>query len=60
MDQQLVNEEKRLQREEAVSYAYASVSLEGFVISPDEISHAQRYINGEITLSEFLSSSAYL
>lgn len=49
-----INAIERQRREEAVNYARASVGLEGFKISPEDEAHAQRFINGEISLEEFL------
>ncbi|WP_404616336.1 antitoxin VbhA family protein [Rhodanobacter hydrolyticus] len=34
--------------------ARASISLEGFALSDDEEAHAQRFVNGEIDLQEFV------
>ena len=45
---------ERKRREEAVNYARASVSLEGFKIGKAEEQHARRFINGEIDMPEFL------
>ena len=45
---------ERKRREEAVNYARASVSLEGFKIGKAEEEHARRFINGEIDMPEFL------
>lgn len=45
---------ERKRREEAVNYARASVGLEGFKIGGAEEQHAQRFINGEIDMNEFL------
>lgn len=45
---------ERRQREEAVSYARASVGLEGFQLSKTDELHAQRFINGEIELPEYV------
>jgi len=50
----VISPDERKRREEAVRYARASVGLEGFI--PDQIDeiHAQRFINGEIDLAEFV------
>ncbi|WP_372371915.1 antitoxin VbhA family protein [Xanthomonas axonopodis] len=45
------------QREKAVSYATASVGLEGFSLSGPAQEHAQRFMAGEITREEFLAPS---
>lgn len=47
--------EKR-KRQEAVDAARASVGLEGFRLSADELHRAQQYIDGEITLQEFVEA----
>ncbi len=49
-----ISDEERRRRREAVSYATASVRLEGFVVSEEEERHAERFINGEIDLAEFV------
>ncbi|MFG1298006.1 antitoxin VbhA family protein [Xanthobacter sp. V13C-7B] len=49
-----ISEEERRRRQEAVNYATASVRLEGFVMSEEEERHAERFINGEIDLAEFV------
>jgi hypothetical protein len=41
-------------REKAVNAARASVGLEGFKISKEDEAQAQRFINGEIELPDFL------
>ena len=43
----------RIQRSEAVSFARASVFLEGFTPSLEAEGYAQQFINGEITLEQF-------
>ncbi|MDR0781100.1 MAG: antitoxin VbhA family protein [Pseudomonadales bacterium] len=45
---------ERLRREKAFAYARASVELEGFKLSAADEKHAQRFINGEIDLPEFV------
>lgn len=50
-----ISEEERRRRQEAVNYATASVRLEGFVMSEEEERHAERFINGEIDLAEFVT-----
>jgi predicted transcriptional regulator len=45
---------ERERRQTAVNYAWASVGLEGFTISDDDKKHAQRFIDGEIDLQEFV------
>ena len=46
--------DKRLQ---AVNFARASVGLEGFTLSEIDEEQASAYVNGEITLGEFLKRS---
>ena len=45
---------ERRRREEAVNFARASISLEGFQTSKEDEDHARRFINGEIELVDFL------
>lgn len=49
-----ISEEERQRRKEAVVYARASVGLEGFVVTAETEAHAERFINGEIDLAEFV------
>ena len=50
----VISSAERKRREEAVNYARASVSLEGFKIGKAEEQHARRFINGAIDMPEFL------
>ena len=54
----IVSAAERQRRENAVSFARASVGLEGFKPSKQEEAHARRFINGEIQLAEFVKVSA--
>lgn len=47
--------DERRRREEAVSFANASIGLEGFAVSAAEKIRADRFIAGEIDLTEFLN-----
>ena len=47
----------RAERLRAVNYARASVGLEGFNLSKVEEENARAYVQGEITLDEFLARS---
>ena len=51
---QPITEDERKRRKAAVDYARASVGLEGFKLSSDDEKHAERFINGEIDLSDFV------
>jgi hypothetical protein len=51
-----ISDEERTRRLETVKHARASVGLEGFVIPPEEEEHAQRYVDGEIDLDEYLNT----
>lgn len=42
-------------RENAVESAYASVRLEGFTISDEERAWAEIFVNGKISLAEFVN-----
>lgn len=44
----------------AVNYARASVGLEGFSLSAADEEHAQRFINGDIDLEEFVQPRSAL
>jgi predicted transcriptional regulator len=49
-----ISEEERERRQEAVDFAKANIELEGFTRSYEEEIHAQRFVNGEIGLDEYL------
>lgn len=51
-----ITPEERASRQEAVDFARASVAMEGFKLSAEEIEHGRRYIDGEIDLEEFVSA----
>ncbi|KGF62084.1 antitoxin VbhA family protein [Pseudomonas lutea] len=53
-----ISDEERQRRMEAHAYARASVGLEGFVLSAEDEAHAERFINGEIDLAEFVRPRA--
>lgn len=44
----------------AVNYARSSVGLEGFSLSAVDEEHAQRFINGDIDLEEFVQPPSTL
>ncbi|MDR0747740.1 MAG: antitoxin VbhA family protein [Helicobacteraceae bacterium] len=46
---------KRSVRLEAIKYATASVELEGFVLNESDHEHARRFVDGEISLTEFVA-----
>ncbi|MGU1064243.1 antitoxin VbhA family protein [Pseudomonas aeruginosa] len=46
---------ERARRQAAVDYARASLTLEGFTITPELERHALAFVNGELTLDEFIS-----
>jgi len=49
-----ISDAERDRRVAAVSYARASVGLEGFLLSAADDAHAQRFIDGQIDLNEFV------
>jgi len=49
-----ISDAERQRRKDAVVYARASVGLEGFTLSASDAAHAERFINGEIDLAEFV------
>lgn len=50
-----IDDEERKRRQEAVTFARANVELEGFEIPPGEIARMERFVNGELTLSELVN-----
>ncbi|QET69317.1 antitoxin VbhA family protein [Bordetella bronchiseptica] len=53
-----ISDTERSRRQSAVSYARASVGLEGFSLSEADEAHAQRFIDGQISLQEFVQPRA--
>lgn len=49
-----ISDAERDRRVAAVNYARASVGLEGFSLSAADETHAQRFIDGETSLNEFV------
>lgn len=49
-----ITEAERQRRQKACDYARASVGLEGFTLSDDDLSHMRRFVDGEIDLAEFV------
>jgi len=52
-----ISDEERQARQQAVEYARASVALEGLEQTEAAKAHAQRFIDGEIDLEQYLSAS---
>lgn len=50
---------EREQRRKAVEHACASIGLEGFVLSAEEKRRAQAFVDGKLTLAEFVSASIH-
>lgn len=53
-----ISDAERGRRQSAVNYARASVVLEGFSFSEADEAHAQRFIDDQISLQEFVQSGA--
>ncbi|MDQ1829250.1 antitoxin VbhA family protein [Massilia scottii] len=51
---EVISASERKRRQDAVTFATASVGLEGFKHSKEDQEHAQRFIMGEIDLAEYL------
>lgn len=49
-----VSDEERGRRQAAVDYARASLMLEGFTLSPELEWQALAFVNGDMTLVEFV------
>ncbi|MFY3533273.1 MULTISPECIES: antitoxin VbhA family protein [Achromobacter] len=49
-----ISNAERGRRQSAVNYARASIGLEGFSLSEADEAHAQRFIDGQIRLQEFV------
>ncbi|WP_257835146.1 antitoxin VbhA family protein [Burkholderia glumae] len=50
-----ITDEERMRRQAAVTFARANIELEGFRIPPDAIERMERFVNGELTLTELIS-----
>lgn len=55
-----ISDAERDRRVAAVNYARASVGLEGFSLSAADEAHAQRVIDGEISLNKFVRPRGFL
>lgn len=53
-----ITPEEHRKREDAVRFGHACVGLEGFKQTPAAIALAQRFIDGEIDMDEFIALSA--
>lgn len=53
-----ISDIERSRRQSAVNYARASVDLEGFSLSEADEAHAQRFVDGQISLQEFVQPRA--
>ncbi|MGZ8139295.1 antitoxin VbhA family protein [Bordetella bronchiseptica] len=53
-----ISDTERSRRQSAVNYARASVGLEGLSLSEADEAHAQRFIDGQISLQEFVQPRA--
>ncbi len=52
-----ISDEERRARQQAVEYAQVSVALEGLEQTEAAKAHAQRFVDGEIDLDQYLSAS---
>lgn len=55
-----ISSAERARRVAAVKYARASVGLEGFSLNAADEEHAQRFIDGDIDLEEFVQPRSAL
>ncbi|MDQ1919324.1 antitoxin VbhA family protein [Massilia pseudoviolaceinigra] len=54
---EVISASERKRRQDAVTFAMASVGLEGFKHSKEDEERAQRFIAGEIDLAEYLGAA---
>jgi hypothetical protein len=54
MPRDAISSEERRRRQAAVNFARANVGLEGFKLSEASETSALKFINGEITLADFV------
>ncbi|MBC9904149.1 antitoxin VbhA family protein [Achromobacter xylosoxidans] len=50
----IISDTERCRRQSAVNYARASVGLEGYSLSEADEAHTQLFIDGQISLQEFV------
>lgn len=55
----IITNAEREWRRKAVEYACASIGLEGFVLSAEEKRRAQAFVDGKLTLTEFVTASSH-
>jgi hypothetical protein len=55
----IITSAERERRRKAVEYACASIELEGFVLSAEEKRRAKAFVDGKLTLTEFVSASIH-
>lgn len=55
----IITSAERERRRKAVEYACASIELEGFVLSAEEKRRAKAFVDGKLTLIEFVSASIH-
>ncbi|MGZ9892642.1 antitoxin VbhA family protein [Bordetella bronchiseptica] len=53
-----ISDAERCRRQSAVDYARASVGLEGFSLNEADEAHSQRFVDGQISLQEFVQPRA--
>ncbi|WP_191578614.1 antitoxin VbhA family protein [Achromobacter insolitus] len=53
-----ISDTERSRRQSAVNYAPASVGLEGFSLSEADEAHAQRFVDGQMSVQEFVQPRA--
>lgn len=53
-----ISDAERSRRQSAVNYAWTSVGLQGFSLSEADEAHAQRFIDGQMSLQEFVQPRA--
>ena len=52
-----LNEEERAARKRAIDFARGSVRYEGFVLPPEAEAINARYIDGELSLDDYIAQS---
>lgn len=59
LENTIITSAERERRRKAVEYACASIGLEGFVLIAEEKRRAQAFVDGKLTLTEFVSASIH-
>jgi hypothetical protein len=52
----VITDAERVERQNAIDYSRASVRLEGYILSDEYEAFGKRFVEGDLTLAEYLSA----